>query len=117
MAFSISFQWSHSKSCGQLLRVQAETSDVPQGSLLGLVLFNIIVRDMGSGIKCTLSKPAGDTELCGAADVLEGRDAIQRHLGRPERWVHVNLIQFSKAKSKVLHLGHDYNHNYRLGGE
>jgi len=31
----------------------------------GPVLFNIIVRDMGSGIECTLIKIADDTKLCG----------------------------------------------------
>lgn len=115
MFFSISFQWSHSKSCGQLLNVQVETSDVPQGSLLELLLFNIFLRDMDSGIKCTFSNLASDTELRDAAKMLEGRGAIQRDLDKPDKWVHVNLIEFSKVK--VLHLGHDnLKHNYRLDG-
>ncbi|GAB0186506.1 cAMP-dependent protein kinase inhibitor alpha [Grus japonensis] len=47
----------------------------------------------------------------------KGWDAIQRNQDKLEKRAHVNLMKFSKAKCKVLHVGQGNPLQYRPGEE
>jgi len=52
----------------------------PRGSVLGLILFNIFISDVDSGVESTLSKFANDIKLWHAVKMFKGWDDIQRGL-------------------------------------
>lgn len=84
-------------------------SGVPQGSVLGLVLFNTTVNDLDEGTQGDLIKFVGGTKL-GEANTVE---AFKKRL---EYWAEMSKVKFNRDQCKVLHLGkNNPRHRSRMG--
>ena len=86
-------------------------SGVTQGSVLGLLLFNIFINYINIEIECTLSKFADDIKLYGVVSIPKRWDAMQRDSDRLKQRAQVNLMRFNKSKCKFLQLGRGNPHS------
>lgn len=77
-------------------------SGVPQGSVLGPLLFNIFINDIGSDFKCNYLSFADDLKVYTA--VKSNRDIVnlQHDLNRLNTWCSVNRLVLNTSKCKFL---------------
>jgi len=86
------------------------TSGVPQGSVLGPVLFLIYINDLESDIISSVYKFADDTKLLGKVNNTNDRDLLQLDLKRMMDWSNLWQLPFNTSKCSVMHLGRNNNH-------
>uniref|UniRef100_A0A8C3F4S5 Reverse transcriptase domain-containing protein n=1 Tax=Chrysemys picta bellii TaxID=8478 RepID=A0A8C3F4S5_CHRPI len=101
---------------GELSGWREVTSGVPQGSVLGPILFNLFITDLGTKCRSGLIKFADDTKLGGIANSEKDRDILQGALDDLVNWSNSNKMKFNSQKCKVMHLGiTNKNYSYKLG--
>jgi hypothetical protein len=115
-------EWLHNRKQRVVLNGEASdweevVSGVPQGSVLGPVLFTIFINDLDQGIKNTVKKLADDTKLIGKAGTEEEVNSIKEDLERLYKWTEEWQMKFNADKCKVMHLGrNNIGRRYSLSG-
>jgi len=93
-------------------------SGVPQGSILGPLLFNIFIMDINKKLKNKIIKFADDTKLWGKADTPEDIEGIREDLLELSTWSKENKMPFNVSKCRVMYMGKKNNREpYNLLGE
>ena len=102
---------------GQASEWEEVLSGVPQGSVLGPLLFIIFINDIDTGITSTLSKFADDCKIKRKVKSDEDANAVQVDLNNLVMWSHKWQMKFHPDKCKVLHIGHNnQRYNYYIEG-
>jgi len=85
------------------------TSGVPQGSVLGPILFVIYINDMPDALINTVKLYADDSKILadiGAKGEQDRHGALQADLDQATSWARDWLMQLNFEKCKVMHFGH-----------
>ena len=88
------------------------TSGVPQGSVLGPLLFVIYVSDMSSCVSSCLFKYADDAKLYRSISNSTDIQLLQKDVDSLYHWSSNWLLNFSISKCKAMHVGNCHFDDY-----
>ena len=90
---------------GSLSNWAPVTSGIPQGSVLGPILFVIFINDMPSVVNSYIELFADDSKVFHTIQSDEDRLSLQEDLNHMVDWSNKWQLRFNAAKCKVLHIG------------
>ena len=101
---------------GEVSNWKSVLSGVPQGSVLGPILFLIYINDLDDSITSNVLKFADDTKLFRKVNTDGDKQHLQNDLDRFVKWSEKWQMLFNFGKCKCLHTGHgNLNVNYKMG--
>ena len=80
-------------------------SSVPQGSVLGPLLFIIFINDLPDRVKNECKLYADDSKLIGAIKKEEDVLNIQKDIDNMQNWANTWQMSFNYETCKVIHFG------------
>ena len=93
-------------------------SGIPQGSVLGTILFLMFIDDLDEGLTSRILKFADDSKIFRVVNGPEDRNALQEDLRRLSEWSEAWHVRFNVSKCKVMHLGpRNMVWKYSMGGQ
>ena len=97
----------------------AVLSGVPQGSVLGPLLFLIFINDLDAAADPAelIMKFADDTKIGQTVESMQDKERLQTALDNLSSWAEDWGMQFNVGKCKVMHFGHrNQRHVYYMNG-
>ena len=82
-------------------------SGVPQGTVLGPILFLILISDIDNNISSTASMFADDTRVLRKISTEEDVEALQEDLEKVFNWQEDNNMKFNGKKFELLRYGNN----------
>ena len=96
---------------------QPVVSGVPQGSVLGPVLFLVYINDIVNGLESGISLFADDAKVFRRIRSEEDVGVLQRDMDRLSEWSRKWLLTFNVLKCKTMHIGRrPLKGNYQIVG-
>ena len=116
-------KWIGSFLSNRLMRVMVNghysswsvvVSGVPQGSVLGPLLFLLFVNDIPDWIITNIRMFADDTKIWTQLSCPEDAVKLQQNLDVLTDWSAKWLLKFNPLKCKLMHLHHNMDTNYYI---